>query len=300
MKSFKFFYKITLFFIFLLLIESYINHYHYFFDQIIPIESSYNSLHKYTKSHREMAKITDFIWLENGLVENIQILFLFFSIIYFYNFLKKNYQLNFRFSMTFKYIFFFGIIYFFLEEISWGQHFFNWKTPTTLNNLNLQNETNLHNINNIFNQIPRNLVIIWSSLAFIIVNLALIKSNQSLCFFTYPSKKLKNISYLIIFFTLSQKFFESFFNLANIFEATTLFANNSSSQIYWFEWSGEQVTNNFYKVIIIILNFLKFNFLRFSELQELLLSYYIVSHTYYLNKNAIMQLKIVAKSSNDT
>ena len=289
MKSFKLFYQVLLFFIFLLLFESYINHYHYFFDQIIPLDSSYNTLQKYTKSHREMAAITKLIWLENGLVENIQILFLFFSIIYFYNFIKKDYQLNFRFSKILKYLFFFGILYYFFEEISWGQHFLHWNTPTIFNELNQQNETNFHNINNIFNQLPRNLIIIWSSLAFILVKLKFIKSNKSLSIFVYPSLKLKYISYLIIFFTLSQKLFEISFNSASIVEDSTLFENNNSSHTFWFEWNGEKITNDFYIVIILILDFLKFNFLRFSELQELLFSYYIISHTYYLNKIAINQ-----------
>lgn len=288
MKSFRLFYQIFLIFIFLLLIESYINHYHYFFDQIIPLDSSYNTLKKYNKSHREMAAITKLIWSENGLVENIQIIFLFFSIIYFFNFLK-NYKLNFRFSKILKYLFFFGIIYYFFEEISWGQHFFHWKTPFIFNDLNHQNETNLHNINNIFNQFPRNLIIIWSSLAFVLVNFKFIKLNKSLSFFIYPSMKLKNISYLIIFFTLSQKVFEVFFNSAIIIEVSTLFENNNSSHMFWFEWDGKKLTNDFYIVILVILDFLKFNFLRLSELQELLFSYYIISHTYYLNKNAIIK-----------
>ena len=289
MKSFKLFYQIFLLFIFLLLFESYINYYHYFFDQIIPLDSSYNTLQKYTKSHREMDEITKLIWSENGLVENIQILFLFFSIIYFFNFLKKNCQLNFRFSKILKYVFFFGIIYYFLEEISWGQHFFQWKSPAIFNQLNGQYETNLHNINNIFNQLPRNLIIIWSSLTFFIVNFKFIQLNQSLSFFIYPSKNLKNISFLIIFFILSREIFQKFFDSAIILETVTIFENNSSNQTFWFEWNGEKLTNDFYIVILVIVDFLKFNFLRYSELQELLFSYYIISHTYYLNKNAIIK-----------
>jgi hypothetical protein len=131
------------------------------------------------------------------------------------------------------------------------------------------------------------LIIIWSSLAFVLVNFEFIKSNKSLSFFICPSIKLKNISYLIIFFTLSQNVFESFFNSASIIEVSTLFENNNSSHIFWFEWNGKKLTNDFYIGIVIILDFLKFKFLRFSELQELLFSFYIISHTYYINKNTI-------------
>lgn len=34
----------------------------------------------------------------------------------------------------------------FAEEISWGQRIFNWETPELFNQINLQKETNLHNI----------------------------------------------------------------------------------------------------------------------------------------------------------
>ena len=34
------------------------------------------------------------------------------------------------------------------EEVSWGQWFFHWQTPDALSQVNLQNETNLHNIIN--------------------------------------------------------------------------------------------------------------------------------------------------------
>ena len=33
-----------------------------------------------------------------------------------------------------------------LEEISWGQHVFLWSTPNFLSTINLQNETNFHNL----------------------------------------------------------------------------------------------------------------------------------------------------------
>ena len=39
-----------------------------------------------------------------------------------------------------------GCLYFFGEEISWGQHYFGWATPEALRLANEQGETNLHNI----------------------------------------------------------------------------------------------------------------------------------------------------------
>jgi len=37
---------------------------------------------------------------------------------------------------------------FFLEEISWGQRIFGWETPGWMSKINIQNETNIHNICN--------------------------------------------------------------------------------------------------------------------------------------------------------
>jgi len=35
-----------------------------------------------------------------------------------------------------------------MEEISWGQRIFGWETPVAWKKLNLQNETNIHNLFN--------------------------------------------------------------------------------------------------------------------------------------------------------
>lgn len=51
-----------------------------------------------------------------------------------------------------------GALYFAGEEISWGQHFFGWQTPESWAGLNRQAETNLHNVNSLFNQLPRTLL----------------------------------------------------------------------------------------------------------------------------------------------
>lgn len=41
------------------------------------------------------------------------------------------------------------------EEISWGQSFFHWDTPESWQEINNQNETNLHNSSRLLNHIPR-------------------------------------------------------------------------------------------------------------------------------------------------
>ena len=96
-------------------------------------------------------------------------------------------------------LYLFGVIYYLLEEISWGQHIFNWNTPDFFIEINDQNETNFHNSSGIFNQLPRNLLLIWCSLSFLIVKIINIK-NSYLNFFIFPSEKLKLISILILIF----------------------------------------------------------------------------------------------------
>lgn len=45
------------------------------------------------------------------------------------------------------YILFLGLfLFFFFEEISWGQRFFGYSTPETLRDVNVQDEANVHNI----------------------------------------------------------------------------------------------------------------------------------------------------------
>lgn len=51
-----------------------------------------------------------------------------------------------------------GALYFAGEEASWGQHYFGWSTPEALAAVNAQEETNIHNISGIFDQLPRNLL----------------------------------------------------------------------------------------------------------------------------------------------
>jgi hypothetical protein len=52
-------------------------------------------------------------------------------------------------------------IFFAGEEISWGQWFFEWKSPEVFKQLNSQEETNLHNMTPWLFQKPQALVEIW-------------------------------------------------------------------------------------------------------------------------------------------
>ena len=48
-----------------------------------------------------------------------------------------------------------GGIYLSGEEASWGQHYIGWSTPEFWQQVNDQQETNLHNVSNLLDQLPR-------------------------------------------------------------------------------------------------------------------------------------------------
>ena len=93
------------------------------------------------------------IWDENGLVETIQSFLLLFTIIIFLKIIKliKNKDVP-KLLYVGIYIYLLCISYYFLEEISWGQHFFKWKSNEFFLIYNNQAETNIHNISNLFDQ----------------------------------------------------------------------------------------------------------------------------------------------------
>ena len=65
-----------------------------------------------------------------------------------------------------------GCIYTAGEEMSWGQHFFHWKTPEYWAMVNRQQETNLHNAYPAFEQWPRAIVTLGVVIGGILVPLA--------------------------------------------------------------------------------------------------------------------------------
>ncbi len=58
------------------------------------------------------------------------------------------------------------------EEHSWGQHFFQWTTPDYWGELNRQQETNLHNIDDIFDKKPRLLLELGTFVGGLLIPLA--------------------------------------------------------------------------------------------------------------------------------
>lgn len=53
-----------------------------------------------------------------------------------------------------------GCFYVAIEEISWGQSFFQWQTPDIFKEINNQGESNIHNTSRLFNHIPRYILMV--------------------------------------------------------------------------------------------------------------------------------------------
>lgn len=219
-----------------------------------------------------------FIWEENGIVEIIQEALLFFTILYLchiYLYIRKIRHKEINIFKLFISLKIFSLTFFFLEEISWGQHFIDYKTPWLFINeesvlFNHQKEFNLHNTSNLFNEIPRSLVLVWCSFSIILLKLFGKNLRESLCNIINPSEKLLLISVFIIIFTLPDLIFTKF----NIIDYSQIHKiNNEGFELY-----------DISKVMPVILSF---NFFRLSELQEFLFVYYFFWHSFFLKQNLL-------------
>ena len=94
---------------------------------------------------------------ELGLIELATVFFLLISIILGIIMFRQSTGLSKIIRACFM-LFVLGCIYFAGEEASWGQHLFGWSAGEVWSTINNQQETNLHNIHGLFDQIPRFLV----------------------------------------------------------------------------------------------------------------------------------------------
>jgi hypothetical protein len=100
-----------------------------------------------------------FLKSETGFVELSTALFLFIAIGVCISSLRITRRLHLsRYLRAWLVLLIAGAAYFALEELSYGQHLFGWDTPDALKDLNDQEETNLHNVHALFDQVPRALL----------------------------------------------------------------------------------------------------------------------------------------------
>ena len=212
---------------------------------------------KYTIFESDRFGYSPIIWNENGLIETLQILFLLISIFYFFQILLSKTREKKNLFYIILIFYFVCLLYYFFEEISWGQHYIGWKSSDFFMEYNNQKETNLHNISNLFDQLPRSLLSIWCSLSFvIIIFFKKFNSNEDYHIFILPSKKLKYISYLLLIFILPDLILDLL--IAEVDYTKTLQINFTDIYVFF-----------------------SLNFIRLSEYQELLFTFYILNHSIF-------------------
>ena len=218
------------------------------------------------------------IWNENGFVETLQVTFLLITIIILIVLLKKtSFKKTEKIIKIFVLIEIIGLCYFLFEEISWGQNFINFKTPNLLFRndsilSNNQEEFNLHNISNLFNELPRSLVLLWCGFSIFIINILRLKNENILVKLVVPKKQLLVISIVILAIFIPD-FIVSKLNLIDY------------QKLHIID-DGKFVG---YDLQMFLTVFLSFNFFRISELQEFLFSYYFFWHTLFLREKLIFK-----------
>ena len=248
--SFKYFFILVVLSVFFLLFEGIIyNHYQIF------------SYYYYSEFRYDRGGYNPLIWEENGIVEFAQVILLFLSITILLRYIKFFLKDLKKFFQIVLILYLVGLTYYFFEEISWGQHLFSWVTPDFFSKLNSQNETNLHNMSNLLNELPRTLLVLFCSLSFLFAKLINSRSKY-LSLFLFPNSKLIYISFLILIFVLPDL-------ILDIFDIKPFF-------LVW------EIDKHPWNFSIDLIQLLSFNFIRLSELQELLFNFYIIFHVYYL------------------
>lgn len=193
-------------------------------------------------------------WSENGFVETVQVIFILSALLTTIYILKKSKA---KIQKQILLIISLGLFYYLGEEISWGQHYLNFNTPVIIEDLNNQKEFNLHNISNLFDQLPRSLVFLFCcfNFVFILINKKFFKIKSKFLNFILPNNNLVFISILLLLISIPD-FLNDKLNLNLI----------------------SYVGNYMYEIITL-------NYIRLSELQELIFSFYFLNYSLALKYN---------------
>jgi len=227
----------------------------YFFFSLILFIFFIGYQCKYLKpSYCQINFFESFLY-ENGFVENLQSLFLIMSIYFLIiSFRKFNLQKLIKIFLIVKVL---ALIYYLGEEISWGQHFFKWVSPEFFLDNNNQGETNLHNMSNLLDQLPRTLVMLWCSLIPIIFYF--IKKNFSLNYqikiIFLPTGQLLKISIIFLLVFLPDFFVDKL----SLHPGHVI--------------NGKDIPES------VLYDIISLNFLRLSEVHELIFCFYFLMYS---------------------
>ena len=285
-KNFKFCYNLFLLFISVILIFSFYDFFGLHLNRYYPDLFPYNCPYYLTRENfincQSKKFLYQIIWKENGIIENLQILFLLITIIMIVYILYKKKLHNHKIIKYFFILKLIGVTFIFFEEISWFQHIFDFKTPKLIESINYQNEFNLHNTSRVFNEIPRTLVLLWCCLSGVVYFLNKRIQNEEIKLIFKISQKIIILSIVLILFTLPYLIIDKL-NLLNWNELHLNYAGNPFRVGMFVHMIWSPVVSegfNFKQFLYIILSS---SYFRFSELQELIFYYYFLMHLYLLN-----------------
>lgn len=250
----------------------------YSLDYNIGTELKYLYPNTYFRISAGAGGYDPFLWNENGIIENVQTIFLLINLFVLIKLaIYRQTRNNILIVMI---LYLIGIFYIFGEEISWGQHFLKFDTPNIFlekDNIfyNKQAEMNIHNISNLFNEIPKFLVLFWCSFSILLLRFLKYSVPNYIKFIIEPNKNLIYLSYFIILISIP----ELIITKLNLYNSSNLIIYKDN---LFYNFNSYQLS----------LSILSFNFIRFSELQELALYYYFLCHSIFLNNLLINKVKI--------
>ncbi len=114
---------------------------------------------------------------EYGYIENMTVVFALVAMVY----TIKIYRLDVSFPKGIKpFVLLSGVAMFFFagEELSWGQWFFLWDTPEAWREINLQGETNIHNLSRVLSKYPRHVITLVCFVVGVIMPFMLIRRQK--------------------------------------------------------------------------------------------------------------------------
>ena len=200
---------------------------------------------------------------ENGFVETLQSLLLLISIYFLIiTFKKIGLKKIIKFFLSVKIL---ALIYYFGEEISWGQHYFKWVSPEFFLDNNNQGETNLHNMSNLLDQLPRTLVTLWCSLIPILFYFIKKKFtlNYEIKIIIIPTNQLLKISIIFLLIFLPDFFIDKL----SLHSGHVINGKDIPEAVFW--------------------DIISLNFLRLSEVHELIFCFYFFVYSISLNRALI-------------
>ena len=268
-SNFKIQFRIFILLTIILLIEGFFYHYSYKLTYLCPHNFIFSQECNNPLFDGMRSGYNPIIWNENRFIETLQCIFLFLTIIYLIKIIHLNKKTKDKFFNLLLILYLASILYFFFEEISWGQHIFNWDSNSFFKKYNNQGETNFHNISNLFDQVPRTLLSLWCGLSiFVFKFMKNLNIKNDYLLLILPNKNLKYISYLTLVFIIPDFIIDKFGFHPGYSEIHTI--NINITEIY---------------------DFFSFNFIRLSEFQELIFAFYLLNHSYFMKQNLISLTK---------